>query len=64
MKKVSKEEIQELKEGTKFIIYNPLTGMKSIEILNEKSIIFNRHCYSKLEFYLIESDEDLKEVGE
>ena len=25
MKKVSKEEIQKLKEGTKFIIYNPLT---------------------------------------
>lgn len=60
MKKVSKEEIQKLKEGTKFIIYNPLTDKRSIEILNKKSIVFSKYCYSGLEFYLLESNEVLE----
>lgn len=52
MKELTKEEIQNLKVGTEFVIYNPLTKQLKIEIASPVDIAHNKHCYDKLKFYI------------
>lgn len=52
MKEISKEEAKDLKEGTKYIVYNPLTDTYKLEIASKKDIAHNKYCYEKLKFYL------------
>ena len=52
MKEFTKEEIQNLKVGTEFVIYNPLTKQLKIEIASPVDISHNKHCYEKLKFYV------------
>lgn len=53
MKELTVEEVLELEEGTKYIVYNPLTDIRKIEIASKRDIAHNKHRYTKLKFYLI-----------
>ena len=52
MKKMTKEEIMNLPVGTEYVIYNPLTKQLKVETASPIDIAHNKHCYSKLEFYV------------
>lgn len=54
MKEVSKEEILKLKDGDKYIVFNPLTNTYKEETIGKNDIAHNKHCYSGLKFYLEE----------
>lgn len=54
MKEITKEEARELKTGTTYIVYNPLTKQYKEEIASPIDIVHNKHCYSELKFYLKE----------
>ena len=53
MKEITKEQALELKEGTQYLIYNPLSETYKIEIASKKDIVHNKHCYENLKFYLL-----------
>ena len=48
MKEITKEEAQNLKVGTEYIVYNPLTKQLKVEIATLIDIVHNKHCYEKL----------------
>lgn len=52
MTELTKEEAKELPEGTKYIIYNPLTDTYKEEMASLKDIVHNKYCYEKLKFFL------------
>lgn len=52
MKEISKEEVLNLKTGTEYVIYNPLTKQLKVEIATPVDIAHNKHCYDKLKFYI------------
>lgn len=52
MVEITKEQVKLLKEGTIYIIYNPLTNTYKEEKASKKDIAHNKHCYEKLKFYL------------
>lgn len=52
MKELTKEEVQNLKVGTEYVVYNPLTNKLKIEIASPVDIVHNKHCYNKLKFYV------------
>ena len=52
MKELTKEEVKELKPGTEFIVYNPLTNQFKVEIASPIDISHNKYCYDKLQFYV------------
>ncbi len=52
LKQVTKSYIQFQEYGFKYYIYNPLTDELKEEILNKNSIVFNKHCYEGLRFYI------------
>lgn len=52
MKEITKEEAKELKTGTTYIVYNPLTQQYKEEIASPIDIVHNKHCYEGLKFYL------------
>lgn len=54
MKEITKEEAMNLKTGTAYIVYNPLTNTYKEEIASPIDIVHNKHCYDKLKFYLKE----------
>jgi len=56
MKEITKEEAQNLKVGTEYIVYNPLTKQLKVEIATPVDIVHNKHCYEKLKFY-VKDDE-------
>lgn len=57
MKEITKEEALNLKVGTEYIVYNPLTNDYKKEIASPIDIVHNKHCYDKLKFYLEDKDE-------
>lgn len=57
MKEITKEEAKELKTGTTYIVYNPLTQQYKEEIASPIDIVHNKYCYEGLKFYLKEKDE-------
>ncbi len=59
MKEITKEEAQNLKVGTEYIVYNPLTKQLKVEIATPVDIVHNKHCYEKLKFYVKEDDENV-----
>ena len=59
MKELTKEEAQKLKVGTEFVIYNPLTKQLKTEIASPVDIAHNKHCYNKLRFFIVETNEHL-----
>ena len=54
MIEITKEEAKELKTGTTYIVYNPLTQQYKEEIASPIDIVHNKHCYEGLKFYLKE----------
>lgn len=54
MKELTKEEVLELKPGTEFVIYNPLSNQLKVEIASPIDIAHNKHCYDRLQFYIKE----------
>lgn len=52
MKEISKEEVLNLKTGTEYVIWNPLTNQLKVEIATPVDIAHNKHCYDKLKFYV------------
>jgi hypothetical protein len=52
MKEISKEEVLNLKTGTEYVIYNPLSNRLKVEIATPVDIAHNKHCYDKLKFYI------------
>ena len=54
MKELTKEEVLELKSGTEFVIYNPLSNQLKVEIASPIDIAHNKYCYEKLKFYIKE----------
>lgn len=54
MKEISKDQVLNLKTGTEYIIYNPLTKQLKVEIATPVDIVHNKHCYDKLKFYIKE----------
>ena len=52
MKLVDKRYIQFQEYGFKYYIYNPLTDTLKEETLDKNSIVFNKHCYEGLKFYI------------
>ena len=52
MKEISKEEVLNLKTGTEYVIWNPLTNQLKVEIATPVDIAHNKHCYDKLKFYI------------
>lgn len=56
LKQVSKSFIQFQEFGFKYYIYNPLTDELKEQILDKNSIVFNKHCYEGLKFYIDRSD--------
>lgn len=57
MKEITKEQAKELRTGSTYIVYNPLTEQYKEEIATPVDIVHNRYCYDKLKFYLKEEDE-------
>lgn len=55
MKVITKEEAKELKEGTVYVIYNPLTKQYKDEIASKKDIAHNKYCYNQLIFFIKEN---------
>lgn len=53
MKELTIQEVLDLKEGTKYIVYNPLTDIRKIEIASKRDIAHNKHRYDKLQYFLI-----------
>lgn len=51
-KLVDKKYVQFQEYGFKFYIFNPLTNVLKEEILDKNSIVFNKHCYEGLKFYI------------
>lgn len=51
---VSKETIKNLKEGEKYIVYNPLTKSFKEETASKNDIAHNKYAYEKLKYYLEE----------
>lgn len=56
-KELSKEKTKKLKNGTVYIVYNPLTDTSREEIANNKDIVHNKYCYDKLKFFIKEEVE-------
>ena len=56
LKQVSKSFIQFQEFGFKYYIYNPLTDELKEQILDKNSIVFNKHCFEGLKFYIDRSD--------
>lgn len=56
LKQVSKSFIQFQEFGFKYYIYNPLTDELKEQILDKNSIVFNKHCFEGLKFYIERSD--------
>lgn len=56
LKPVDKKFIQFQEYGFKFYIYNPLTDTLKEEILDKNSIVFSKHCYEGLKFYIDRGD--------
>ena len=54
MKEITKEQAKELKEGTIYLVYNPLTQQYKEETASKKDIVHNKYAYDKLKFYLKE----------
>ena len=54
MKEMTKEEIKELKPGTEFVIYNPLSNQLKVEVSSPTDIAHNKYCYENLKFYIKE----------
>lgn len=54
MKEISKEEALNLKTGSVYYVYNPLTKQTKEEIASPIDIVHNKHCYSELKFYVKE----------
>ena len=52
MKEITKEEVLNLKNGTEYVIWNPLTNQLKVEIATPVDIVHNKHCYEKLKFYV------------
>ena len=52
MKEISKEEVLNLKTGTEYVVWNPLTNQLKVEIATPVDIAHNKHCYDKLKFYI------------
>lgn len=52
MKNVTRDEVLELRTGTEYVVYNPLTKQLKIEIASPVDIAHNKHCYSGLKFYI------------
>lgn len=59
MKEITKEQAKELKIGTEYIVFNPLTNDYKKVIASPIDIVHNKYCYDKLKFYL-EEEEDRK----
>ena len=55
MKEITKEEALNLKTGTEYVIWNPLTNQLKVEIATPVDIAHNKHCYDKLKFYIKEN---------
>lgn len=51
-KLVDKRYVQFQEYGFKFYIFNPLTNVLKEETLDKNSIVFNKHCYEGLKFYI------------
>ena len=51
MKEITKEQAKNLKEGTIYLVYNPLTEQYKQEKASKKDIVHNKYCYDKLKFY-------------
>ena len=56
LKQVDKNYIKFQEYGFKFYIYNPLTDELKEQILDKNSIVFNKHCFEGLKFYIERSD--------
>ena len=56
LKQVSKSFIQFQEFGFKYYIYNPLTDELKEQVLDKNSIVFNKHCFEGLKFYIERSD--------
>lgn len=56
LKQVSKSFIHFQEFGFKYYIYNPLTDELKEQILDKNSIVFNKHCFEGLKFYIERSD--------
>ncbi len=52
MKEISIEEAKNLKVGTEYIVFNPLTKSFKIEIASPVDIVHNKHCYNQLKIYV------------
>ena len=59
MKEITKEEAINLKTGTEYIVYNPLTNDYKKVIASPIDIVHNKYCYEKLKFYL-EEEQNVK----
>lgn len=55
MIEITIEEAKQLKVGTEYVIYNPLTKQLKIEIATPVDIVHNKHCYSGLKIYIKEN---------
>lgn len=52
MLEITIEQAKELKVGTEYIVFNPLTKSFKIEIASPVDIVHNKHCYNKLKIYV------------
>lgn len=57
LKEITKEEAKQLKRGTVYFVYNPLTDQTKEEIATPIDIVHNKHCYDKLKFYIKERSD-------
>lgn len=62
MIEITKEEAKELRVGSKYIVFNPLTNQYKEEIATPIDIVHNKYCYDKLRFYLKEENEVVEEI--
>ena len=60
MTEITKEEAKKLKEGTKYIVYNPLTTTYKEIIANKKDLAHSRYAFEKLRYFLGDLNESNK----
>ena len=51
---LTKEEVRQLPEGTQVLIYNPLTGRKSLDDAGKKCIANSKYASDKLVYLVFE----------
>ncbi len=56
MKEITREDAKNLKVGTEYVVFNPLTNQLKIEIASPVDIVHNKHCFDRLRFFVMNEE--------